>query len=98
VTVPSNLEGYNIKALLENPSAKWEKPAITTFHWNNHSLRTKRWRYIRYADGGEELYDHNIDDYEWKNLAKEPAYTALKEELAKSFPKVNKPELPRKKE
>lgn len=98
VTAPSNLEGLNIKALLENPSVKWEKPAITTFHLNNHSLRTERWRYIRYADGGEELYDHNNDEYEWKNLAKEPAYADLKKELAKSFPKVNKPELPRKKE
>ena len=32
-------------------------PAITTDNHDNHGLRTERWRYIRYADGSEELYD-----------------------------------------
>jgi iduronate 2-sulfatase len=35
----------------------------------NHSLRTERWRYIRYRDGLEELYDHSNDELEWTNLA-----------------------------
>lgn len=26
-------------------------PAITTFGRGNHSIRSERWRYIRYADG-----------------------------------------------
>lgn len=24
----------------------------------NHTIRSDRWRYIHYGDGGEELYDH----------------------------------------
>lgn len=31
-------------------------------HW---SLRTKRWRYIRYNNGAEELYDHDMDPSVW---------------------------------
>lgn len=29
----------------------------------------ERWRYFRYADGSEELYDHINDPNEWDNLA-----------------------------
>jgi arylsulfatase A-like enzyme len=35
----------------------------------NYSYRTKDWRYIRYRNGKEELYDHRTDPYEWNNLA-----------------------------
>jgi hypothetical protein len=31
-------------------------------------LRGNRYRYTRYADGSEELYDHRDDPNEWKNL------------------------------
>ena len=33
----------------------------------NHAVRSERWRYIRYADGSEELYDHETDPNEWTN-------------------------------
>ena len=39
-------------------------------------MRTERWRYIRYADGGEELYDHDADPHELHNLAADPKYAA----------------------
>ncbi|HCR31709.1 MAG TPA: iduronate-2-sulfatase, partial [Opitutae bacterium] len=47
------------------------------------------WRYIRYNDGGEELYDHNIDPNEWMNLAENPEYKSVIASLAKSLPQVN---------
>ena len=31
----------------------------------NHTVRTEKWRYIRYADGTEELYDMVRDPNEW---------------------------------
>jgi arylsulfatase A-like enzyme len=95
---PGHLEGEDIKPLLLDPKARWEKPAISTFHRNNHAVRTARWRYIRYADGGEELYDHDQDEYEWTNLAKDVRYADVKKELIKLLPTTNKPELPRVKE
>jgi arylsulfatase A-like enzyme len=64
---------------------------ITTFGQNNHAVRTDRWRYIRYADGSEELYDHRNDEYEWTNLADKPEHADLKAELAKHLPKNNLP-------
>ena len=95
---PKHVEGEDIKPLLADPKAAWAKPAITTFHRNNHAIRTEKWRYIRYADGGEELYDHDKDEYEWTNLAKDPKFADVKKELAKLLPEKNEPELPKGKE
>jgi arylsulfatase A-like enzyme len=94
---PVHVQGTSLRPLLTDPKAKWDAPGITTFHRNNHAIRTERWRYIRYADGGEELYDHSTDEYEWTNLATDPKYADVKKELAKLLPTENKPELPRAK-
>ncbi len=66
--LPKHVEGVSIRPLLANSAAKWTTPAITTYHFNNHAVRTNQWRYIRYNDGGEELYDETKDPYEWRNL------------------------------
>lgn len=89
-----NLEGVSLVPLLKNPDAEWKQPALTTFGKNNHALRSKRWRYIKYFDGTEELYDHNNDKLEWNNLASDPKYDEVKNELSKWFPKVNVKEDP----
>ncbi len=52
------LEGMSLTPLLSNPSAHWDRPSVTTYLRGNHSVRSERWRYIRYSDGTEELYDH----------------------------------------
>ena len=52
-----------------------------TFGFKNHAVQTERWRYIRYGDDGEELYDHSRDPHEWTNLADDPSCTDEKEEL-----------------
>jgi choline-sulfatase len=84
-----DLDGRSIVPLLADPDAAWERPAITTLGQNNHAIRTERWRYIRYADGGEELYDHTNDYDEWNNLADDPQYVELKQELSRWLPEVN---------
>ncbi|HVX61304.1 MAG TPA: sulfatase [Pirellulales bacterium] len=95
IAIPEHVEGPSIRPLLAEPAAPWKRAALTTFHRNNHSLRSERWRYIRYADGGEELYDHDADPYEWKNLAAAAEHEQVKAELARWLPKVNREELPR---
>lgn len=87
--IPAHVEGKTLRPLLADPTAEWNGIALTTFGRNNHAIRTDRWRYIRYADGGEELYDHSTDPYEWTNVSKKPEHAALKHELAKSFPTMN---------
>ena len=44
-------------------------------------MRTKKYRYIRYNTGQEELYDHTKDEYEWDNQADNPEYKAVKKDL-----------------
>ncbi len=98
IAKPAHVEGADLKPLLADPKAKWETPAITTYHLNNHAVRTERFRYIRYADGGEELYDHDADEYEWTNLANDPKFADAKAAMKKLLPAKNAPELPRTKE
>jgi arylsulfatase A-like enzyme len=89
------LEGDSLVQLLKNPKAQWKRPALTTYGRNNHSVRSKRWRYIRYSDGTEELYDHSTDELEWTNLAGDPNYAEVKAELGHWLPKTNAAESPR---
>ncbi len=97
LATPGHVEGVTIAPLLRDPKAAWDRPALTTFHKDNHTVRTERWRYIRYADGGEELYDHDADPYEWKNVAGDPQFADTKKRLLEWLPTMNKAELPRRK-
>jgi arylsulfatase A-like enzyme len=92
--LPAHLEGRDITPLLKNPKAPWEFPAITTHGRMNHTVRSEEWRYIRYADGSQELYHNAVDPLEYTNLANNPAYAAQKAELARWLPKVDAPDLP----
>jgi arylsulfatase A-like enzyme len=89
LAIPSHVEGPSIRTLLANPGAEWDRPALTTHGYGNHAARSERWRYIRYENGEEELYDEATDPYEWTNLAKDSKYDAVKTKLAAFFPKVN---------
>jgi len=93
IPTPSHVEGKSIRSLLENPDAEWAQPALTTYNFGNHSIRTEGWRYIRYANGDEELYDESQDPYEWNNLAQKPEYAAKKAELARWLPAKNTPDI-----
>jgi arylsulfatase A-like enzyme len=96
LTKKEGLDGVSIVPLLKDPAAKWDRPALTTYERGNHSVRSERWRYIRYHDGTEELYDHTADPHEWTNLASKPEYSEVKGELAKWLPKTNAAEAPRR--
>lgn len=71
------LEGESLVPQLRDPERERDTPAIMTYLRGNHAVRTRRWRYIRYADGTEELYDHDRDPREWDNVAaRNPSVTA----------------------
>jgi arylsulfatase A-like enzyme len=84
-----DIEGVSVTPLLRNPDSEWLHAAITTLYRNNHTVRTKDWRYIRYADGSEELYDHRTDPNEWTNLALHPRYRPVIRRLRQHLPSVN---------
>ncbi|MHC4745683.1 MAG: sulfatase/phosphatase domain-containing protein, partial [Planctomycetota bacterium] len=83
----ARLDGASLVRLLENPDAAWERPSVITLERGNHAVRSERWRYIRYNDGTEELYDCRSDPHEWTNLAKDPKFDSIKGKLAKWLPK-----------
>ena len=91
VDLPSveGLEGTSLLPQLEDPAAQRSEPAVTTWYYKNHSVRDLDFRYIRYRDGAEELYDHRSDPNEHRNLAADPDYAAVKERLAAYMPKRN---------
>ena len=89
LSAPEGLDGQSIVPLLKDPNAAWSRPVLTTFGYKNHTIRTERWRYIQYNDGGEELYDHNADPNEWTNLASLPKYGSVIGELQKELPRQN---------
>lgn len=88
---PEHVEGKSLRPLLKNPESKWTDVAITTHGYQNHAVRTDRWRYIRYEDGSEELYDHQSDPYEWTNLAGDPDFKEVIQKLKKNLPENNTP-------
>lgn len=59
---PANLQGMSLVPLLQEPvTAKGKEAAYTVVNRGNDrlgkSVRTQRWRYNRWPDGTEELYD-----------------------------------------
>lgn len=82
------LNGKSLVPWLRNPAAKFETPAITTHGPGNHAVSSAHWRYIRYANGSEELYDHRNDPNEFTNLAGQPDYVAVIKRHAAWLPEM----------
>lgn len=91
IPTPSHVKDKSLRPLLMDPEAEWSGHALTTWLSGNHSIRTGQWRYTRYADGSEELYDEQKDPYEWKNLAKNSEFDSVKAGFQKLIPTENKP-------
>ena len=77
----NDLDGESLLPLLKNPSAKIERPIITTYDYGSYSVRFNNWHYIRYIDDSRELYDLDLDPEEWTNLASDPAYDSTMRKL-----------------
>jgi uncharacterized sulfatase len=76
---PTRLEGQSLVPLLKQGDAPWKNPAQTMVHHKGvlgKSVRSERWRYTEWDGGkqGVELYDHDHDPGEYRNLAGDPKY------------------------
>jgi iduronate 2-sulfatase len=83
------LEGISLAPQLKDPKRRRVEPAITTWQYNNHAARSLNFRYIRYRDGTEELYDHRSDPNEHHNLAGNPKLDSIKKKLGAYMPTNN---------
>ncbi len=95
LTPPANLPGASLRPLLAKADAPWNRPAFTQVErggFPGRSVRTARWRYTEWDEGkqGTELYDHETDPKEMKNLAADPGQAAVVAEL-KALVKQNWP-------
>ena len=72
-------------------AAEWPHPALITHGRGNHAVRDERYRYIRYRNGEEELYDHTRDPNEWTNLAASHAHRPVIESLRRELPREEVP-------
>jgi arylsulfatase A-like enzyme len=88
---PAN-EGESLVPILKDPFKLRSEPVLMTFGEGSHALRDSRWRYIRYRDGSEELYDHRKDPHEWINLAGKSGFTEVINQLSKYLPLHDAPE------
>ncbi len=94
LTPRTDLEGRSLVPQLRDAEAPRTEPAITTHNQGNHSVRSERWRYIRYADGSEELYDHQTDPHAWTSLAGHPSHVAVLEQHRRWLPRIDAPPAP----
>ncbi len=67
--IPGDLEGTSLASVIANPDSASQEFAISQFPRGKkmgYSLRTDRWRYTEWVEGGQviaqELYDHESDD------------------------------------
>ena len=67
LTTNHNFAGRSLLPLLLNPQAQPDRSSVTLFDQGNVSVRLATSRYIRYADGTEEFYDHENDPQEFHN-------------------------------
>ncbi|MBI4600675.1 MAG: sulfatase [Planctomycetes bacterium] len=91
---PPGLDGASLRPLLEDPARAWSRPALTEVTRKagqgkrkkdilGRSVRTERWRCTEWDEGREgiELYDHERDPQERRNLARDPGHARVVEEM-----------------
>ncbi|TRX71881.1 sulfatase [Carboxylicivirga sp. M1479] len=83
----NNVDGISLVPQLKNVETKRSTPAITSYSYGSHSVREERWHYIRYYNGEEELYDGDSDQGEHYNLANDPKYKDIIEQMKGHLPK-----------
>ena len=91
LTPPPEVDGFSLLPQLKNSDAEVARPSICTWGRGNYAIRDGEFRYIRYFDGGEELYSHVEDPDEWTNVADNAESAAVKKRLAGFLPKQEAP-------
>jgi iduronate 2-sulfatase len=89
--VPQEVEGTSLVPLLQNPQAKWDRPAYSIWSEDGSTVhgtvvRTEQWRYAEFgkdAVNGAMLFDIHSDPMELTNLADRPEHREVRANLSK---------------
>ena len=89
--IPSQCDGLSLVSQLKNPGAKRDRLALCSFQFGNernpsHGVADERYRFIRYGNSFEELYDLQNDPHEYENLIDNPQFASVKTRLANGIP------------
>lgn len=87
----AGIDGRSFADLVKAPSIEWSHPTLTTMGFKNHSVRDERYRYSKYSDGTEELYDHRNDPMELSNLIDRPEVKSIVKRLSTYLPQHDEP-------
>ena len=77
------LEGVSLMPQLKDASTRRERPAVTSSYFGNHSIRSRDWRLV-------DLRSSRRDEF--KNLAGDSAYKAIRDQLGQWLPEEAAPE------
>jgi uncharacterized sulfatase len=82
---PHALAGKSLRPVLEDPSRAHKDAAFTLVTRGpqrfGQSVRTARWRFTQWSDGAMELYDHDADPEETRDLSGEAAHASTLAEM-----------------
>jgi arylsulfatase A-like enzyme len=82
--IPASVQGKSLTPILRNPKREIKKSALS-FVRGGTSMRTAQWSYMKYKDGGEELYDMKKDPKQFKNLENIQAFATERNRMRKQI-------------
>ena len=84
-----HLEGQSLAKTLADPDSGKDRNVLLPYlEPGEYAVINRQWRYIRYGDDGEELYDVQADPHEWVNLAHDTGYADRMRELRRAAPQT----------
>jgi arylsulfatase A-like enzyme len=90
IKIPENLEGMSLKTITEKPDTSWRKMLVTEIAPDPKSasklvrmVRYNNYKYVicSYGTPNEQLFDLSADPGEMKNLAQDPRFSGVKQEI-----------------
>ncbi|MFV0553388.1 MAG: sulfatase [Mangrovibacterium sp.] len=82
--IPEHIQGKSLAKLIDNPSEEVRDAVFSVSQGQAFLMRTRKWAYIQYkedARGGMELFDMERDPQQFTNLAYNPAYAQVLEDM-----------------
>jgi arylsulfatase A-like enzyme len=100
---PPATEGRSLLPVLDGSLGPWRDSFLVEHLYRGGiasdpptycAMRTRRWMFVHYADGFEELYDLRTDPYELRNVAGASSFGAVRDDARKATRRLCRPRPP----